>query len=251
MSELRVIGFHGHVTPGRSPGLRGPVVVDAQDHFVHPDGEIDRDVTIADDAPLPGDGTRIGPWPYEPEKVVLVVDRPLLRKVRVLARRRGVTGDVETFLHAATVDGSALRASTAQQLGDVNAPIAWYASRANVDVLRVLLRDLALDDLQHEVASGGNVFVRLYAWQLQRSAVTVDDDLVAIAALEHSGLDKADVNELRDDLARDLPARARAARLEKARETVRGWKKSMFESSASHARTQARAPYETCPRKVA
>lgn len=253
MSELRVIGFHGQVTPGRSPGLRGPVVVDAEGHFVHPDGEIDRDETIADDAPLPGDGTRIGPWPHEPEKFVIVVDRPLIRKVRVMAAQHGVTGDVNTFLRAASEedDPSALRAVFAQRLGDRNAPVAWYASRANIDALRVLLRDLALDELRHAVARGGSVFVRSHAWQLQRAAVTVDDDLLAIAALERSGLDKDDVKELLDDLARDLTPRDRSARKRKALATVEGWKKTAFKSAASHARTQARAPYKTDTRKVA
>ncbi len=249
MSEYTVVAFHGLIAGRCTPGLHGPVVIDASGHMLRGNGEVDPDVLITAEGPLPGEGTRVGPWPYVPGAIVITVDRPLLRAARALAYQRGVTGSVWDLLEAENQNGEALRAHHAERLAATPTVVAWYSSRANIDALRVLLRDVAHDKLMDTNTRDGIHLLRARAWQLQRSAMNADDDLLAIAALHVSGLDKADVQELLEDLVKDLPARTRTARFKAAVAVVKGWQKPTSDSAASRAQAQARAPHTDAPKK--
>ncbi len=192
---------------------------------MHEDGEVDEGVTITSDGPLPGVGTRIGPWPHVAGKVVITADRALLRRARHRSRRvPGVDARVGAFLDALEpLDDDALRAQGAQLIHQMNTVVAWYADRDVVDALRVLLRDIAFDDLKKELASPSLHSLRERAWQLQRAAVEPRDDLYALAALQVAKVDPDEVKELLRELARDLSPQQRRRGFEKAVADVRVW----------------------------
>lgn len=246
-TDLQVVAFHGVVVPGRSPGLHGAVVVDRDGHLVHDDGSVDAQVSIAPEGPLPGEGTRIGPWPHAPGKVVITVDRALLRKARAKAHGDlDCRPDVRRFLDAVEVnDSKALARHHAQRVDTSKSVVAWYATIAEVESLRALLRAVAYDDLRAALARGGDLFIREEAWQLQRAATTPDDEIFALAALQIAGIEAAEVRELLDELVRDVPARERRRGFTAALKRARSLKKPAARGAASEDRERVRERYLT------
>lgn len=205
-STRTVVGFHGVVVPGRSPGLHGPVVVDAMNRLVD-GGGVHEDLVIEPDAPLPGDGTRIGPWPYEPNHIVITVDAALLRDARLLFYKRGSRDPtLRSCLDAISHGGvEEMERCLARRVPEERSTVvAWYASRKVVDVLRGLLRDLARSKVERALARGIPQDIEAAAWGLQRAAVSSNDDLFAGAALAASGMQIEEVHEIFRELARDL-----------------------------------------------
>lgn len=249
MSNRSVVAFHGEVVPGCSPGLHGPVVVDEEGHLIRESGEPDEEVTIAPEGPLPGVGTRVGPWPHTPGKVVISVDVALLRKARkCLYDGAGDAGVLRSFLDAIERrDDDALRSLGAQRIAGASTVVAWYAARADVDALRLLLRGIAVADLRAALARGGDLFVREQAWQLQRAATGPEDDLMALAALQLAGLDASEVNELLPELVQDLSPPQRKRGFAAALAAVRAMKKAARQGAAGAARGQARVSFRIDP----
>lgn len=204
----RVVGFHGAEL--RSPALHGPVVVDGGGFLVATDVAADR-VRIPNDGPLPGVGTRIGPWPYVAGNVVLVADNWELRE---LTEDVTTTAAARALLDAVTfVDERPLQACCAERLvGDARGFVAWYAPTADVNSVRALLRDVARERLRAALPILPDATLRDVAWRLQRAATTPDDDIEAMAALRVGGMPVAEVKELLAELVRELPAKERARR---------------------------------------
>lgn len=203
-----VVGFHGVVVPGRSPGLHAPVVVDAAGRLVD-DGGVHSDVVVSTDArePLPGEGTRVGPWPFVEGNVVITADVPLLRKVRQkFFDRLTETPVLHVFLEFVNLPAGPNFSRVVE-----THVVAWYAPRREIDALRGMIRDFAKDQLDEALQAGGDLFIQQSAWALQRAAMSADDDLYAIAALQVANVDPDEARELRDELVRDLPVSKREA----------------------------------------
>jgi hypothetical protein len=210
----RVVGFQGVVTPGRSPGLHAPVNVDAAGRLLDAQGVVE-DVVLSFDphVPLPGEATRIGPWPYLPTGVVLTIDVPLLRAVRQrFLQDPRMTVGVRRLLHAFDADDAItlLRQEQSERLGGTNV-LAWFGPRDEVRVMRTFLRDLARTELDDALSRSDEDRVEQKAWALQRAALDADDDLRAIAALQVAGVEPDEARELRNELVRDLMAQQREA----------------------------------------
>lgn len=246
-SEFQVVAFHGVVVPGRSPGLHGVVVVDREGHLLRDDGRVDAHVHITSEGPLPGEGTRIGPWPYAPGKAVITADRALLRKARAKAYSDfDAVPAVRDFLDEVEHnDLAALARYHAQRVDDSKSVVAWYATPTEIDFLRALLRAVAHDDLRAALAVGGDHFIREEAWQLQRAATAPDDEIFALAALQVAGIAAAEVRELLDELVRDVAPRERRRRFTAALKHIRDLKKRPARGAASEDRESVRERYLT------
>lgn len=210
-SDWRVVGFHGSEL--RSPALHGPVVVDG-DGFMVNEALADR-VRVPDDGPLPGFGTRIGPWPNVAGNVVLVADHWELSEAdRAVLDRSSLTPNASAFLSATTRDNAeAMWMCHAQRLRYANAGfVAWYAAPADVDSVRALLRDVARERLRAALPILPDATLQDVAWRFQRAATTPDDEIEALAALRVAGVPAKEADELLAELARDMPLRERKRR---------------------------------------
>lgn len=207
-SPVTVVGFHGVVVPGRSPGLHAPVAVDAAGRLVD-DGGVHPDVVIPTDSweALPGDGTRIGPWPFVDGNAVITADVPLLRKVR--QKFFGRLTEIPA-LHGFLKSVDLQRGASFSRVPETHV-VAWYAPRREIDALRRMIRDVARDQLDEALQAGGDLFIQQSAWALQRAAMSALDDLYAIAALQIANVDPDEAHELREELVRDLPVSKREA----------------------------------------
>jgi len=125
--------------------------------------------------------------------------------------------------------------------------VAWYAPRADIDALRLLLRGIAVTDLRAALARGGDLFIREQAWQLQRAATGPEDDLVALAALQLAGLDASEVKELLPELAQDLTPQQQKRGFAAALAAVRVMRKAVHQGAAGTARGQARVSFRIDP----
>lgn len=245
-SAVRVVGFQGLITPGRTPGLHAPVLVDTQGRLVDAHGVVDGVVLSPDpnDA-LPGDATRIGPWPYDPTGVVLTADLPVLRQVRQRCLHdHRMTTALRRLLDALD-DASSItlmRNEHAERVRGTHV-VAWYGPRQEIQALRGFLRDLALAELNDALSRNDDTRLEQKAWGLQRAALAASDDLRAIAALELAGMDPGESRDLRDELVRDLAAPKREAEYKRVLKELQAQRRQRREASgaAALARGQVRS----------
>lgn len=236
---MTVVGFQGIVTPGRTPGLHAPVVVDAQGRLVDAHGVVDGVVLSPDpNDTLPGDATRIGPWPHDPAGVVLTADLPILRQLRQrYLHDVQMTTSLRRLLDALDDPNSItrLRGERAERVQGTHV-VAWYGPRDEVLAMRVFLRDLALAELDDALSRSDDARVEQKAWGLQRAALTPTDDLRAIAALQAAGMEAAEARELRDELVRDLSPREREAAYKRVSQQIQRLRQHRVAQSAQTPR---------------
>ncbi|MEZ4390400.1 MAG: hypothetical protein R3A48_04830 [Polyangiales bacterium] len=235
-----VIGFHGTVVPGRSPGLHAVVAVDSRRRLVDAHGLHD-ELVIGAEGALPGDATRIGPWPFVDGHAVITAHVPLLRRVRRQHfSRLPERPALKRFLDALDAP-EAMREARAEALGSTHV-VAWYSSREDIDALRLLLREIASADLESALTRGGDLFIQQSAWALQRAAIEPRDDLRAIAALEIAGFDDDELRELTEELVRELTPVKRNAMYKRCLSELRALKARQGTSpgAASEARAEVR-----------
>jgi hypothetical protein len=245
-SAVRVVGFQGIVTPGRTPGLHAPVVVDAKGQLVDAHGVVEGVALSVDpNEALPGDATRTGPWPHDPTGVVLTADAPVLRALRQrYLQDLRVTAAVRRLLTGLDAENSSelLRREHAERVQGTHV-VAWYGPRDEVRVMRGLFCDLARVELGDALLCGDDARVQQRAWALQRAALNADDDLRAIAALQVAGVGPDEARELRDELVRDLPTSQREAAYRKVLKELQGRRRTRGgdQGAAALARMQVRS----------
>lgn len=197
VNGLHVAGFHGDVAADETPAKLGPVHVDAA--WCHarivevgptrhtPAGQVRIETfppPLSKDAqePLPGRGTRIGPWPARLGNTIMAVgpeERRLLRKLREAAGRRGV-GRVASFL-----DWFATSATRSDDLccERQDGIAIWYCDANEGFALLEAVHGAVRDELFDAIRDGDADAMEEAAWWLSRAAIADEDIWLAGAAL--------------------------------------------------------------------
>jgi len=180
LAGLYIVGFHGAVDPGSTPGLRQPVHSDFQGRLVrlYPDLEIETFAKIGD-GPLPGVGTKISQsWlAYKDDVVVALGDAERAAAAEIVARAK--SGPVREFLRRLRKQHApADRTWRASREGALE---VWCCSRDRADEVYRAIRAVARE---HQKMAAMNKKLLIEAsWWLFNAAVDYDDTLQAAAGL--------------------------------------------------------------------
>jgi len=198
---ISVVGFHGELTPDQTPARSQPIWVDNNNRMVSlvepgrlrrhadlpapPPGKlwIERisDVELASSSPLPGVGTRIGPWtPARPAWIVATLGP---RELKILSSLRVDDSNhprVDKFLLwlswlAAGEEGSDLHCERDGQL------VHWYCAAADELELRRRIRMVAENALVTDARAQAPAQLQKTSFWLARAA-TRDEDIYRAAA---------------------------------------------------------------------
>lgn len=197
---LRVVGFHGDVDGDETPAKLGPVYVDGAGSLAHvvelgptrstPAGQIRIETyppPFPEHGPLPGQGTRIGPWPAQPAGVVMAVgpqERRLIGELRRQARTRG-RGRVPSFVEWFASDEQRSDALSCERQEDV---ALWCCREDEAFSLLECVHRVVRDVFFEAVRSRTPDALEDAAWWLQRAAIADEDIFLAGAALRSLAL---------------------------------------------------------------
>jgi hypothetical protein len=199
---LRVLGFHGQVDAAHTPARRAPILADEEGWLVRllvpetlgdtadSDGprhiQVERgSLQVQEGQPLPGVGTRLGPWLARLGYTVVLLGESEQRhatrlSLHVPRAKVGVT---------ALIDWLALgRPQPApERVASIGALVAWYCSEAEAYSLwSAILREARLA-LLHAFGHQPPASLEEPAWWLSRAALSDDDLYLAAACLKHAG----------------------------------------------------------------
>jgi hypothetical protein len=200
---IQFIGFHGEVDAAHTPARRAALLADEDGWLVRlaassdAPGEgsgngrqvrvqIERGaLQVKAEGPLPGVGTRLGPWPARlGYTVVLLGKTELSAAARLAAHAPADEAAATRFIHwLAQGRPEPVLELTAQLEGLV----AWYCPEEEAHTLWLaILREARLATF-HAFAGGPSQSLEEAAWWLSRAALSDDDLYLAAACLKHAG----------------------------------------------------------------
>jgi hypothetical protein len=200
---VRVIGFHGEVDAADTPARRAAILVDEEGWLVRllpPSSDASRGGPVAErpvqvqvergtlhinaEGPLPGVGTRLGPWPARLGYTVVLLGQTELRAAARLAAHAPADESGPTrLIHWLAQD----RPSPAPEMtAHLEGLVAWYCPEREAHSLWLsILREARLAALQS--FGGSPQLLEEAAWWLSRAALSDDDLYLAAACLKHAG----------------------------------------------------------------
>lgn len=199
---IRVIGFHGEVDAADTPARRAPVLVDEEGWLVRliPAREASAEalgeeravpvhiergqLQVGSEGPLPGVGTRLGPWPAHLGHTVVLLGQCELRAAARLVAHTAAEESGPRRLIEWLAQGCPAPApeGTSQQEGLV----AWYCPEGEAHALwESILREARLAALRS--FGGSPSLLEEAAWWLSRAALSDEDLYLAGACLKHAG----------------------------------------------------------------
>jgi hypothetical protein len=190
---LSVIGFHGYVEPDETPARLGPVYVDAQGCHARIAEVGLTQVRIESyppplpaEGPLPGDGTRAGPWAARVGYTIIAIGPEEKRRGDALRRHAArENGRVAGFL--AWFVGSELRSSELCCERREDSVALWYCAEREGFTLRDSIVRVAKAELVETIRQGSSFeAIEDVAWWLSRAAVAEADIFLAGASLRRA-----------------------------------------------------------------
>ncbi|MBZ4415299.1 hypothetical protein [Myxococcus sp. RHSTA-1-4] len=199
---VQVVGFHGEVDAGDTPARRAAILVDAEGWLVRilpfsdaPEREpgeerparirLERGPLRVDaEGPLPGVGTRLGPWPARLGYTVVLLGQTELRAAARLAAHAPADESGPTRLIQWLAQGRP--APAPEWTAQLNGLVAWYCPEREAHALWLsILREARLAALQS--FGGSPQLLEEAAWWLSRTALSDDDLYLSAACLKHAG----------------------------------------------------------------
>lgn len=192
---LTVIGFHGAMAADETPAKLGPVYANAAGCLtrivavgptratpIHKMRIESFEPPLGKEEPLPGNGTRIGPWSARLGNVVMAigpVEQRKLAELRRYAKTHG-TAAVQRFIE--WFAGAAPRAEDllCEQQEDI---ALWYCTADDGFALLKCVHHVVKDAFFAAVRSQSSTDMEETAWWLSRAAVDDHDIYLAGAAL--------------------------------------------------------------------
>ncbi|MFS8065575.1 MAG: hypothetical protein ACMG6S_04305 [Byssovorax sp.] len=192
---LTVVGFHGAMAADETPAKLGPVYANAAGRLtrivevgptratpIHRMRIESFEPPLADGGPLPGNGTRIGPWSARLGNVVMAIGPYEQRKVAELRRYASTHGTppVERFIE--WFANHELR-SEDLQCERQNEIALWCCTAGDGFALLKCVHHVVKDAFFAAVRSQSSADMEETAWWLSRAAVDDHDIYLAGAAL--------------------------------------------------------------------
>ncbi|HZH77134.1 MAG TPA: hypothetical protein VEY88_13975 [Archangium sp.] len=204
---LRVLGFHGQVETRSTPARRAPILADDEGWLVRLlvpetlEGTADSDgprhvqvergsLQVQEGQPLPGVGTRLGPWPARLGYTMVLLGESEQRRAKRLSLHvpggeKGVTALIDWL-------GQGRPQPAPERVAVIDGLVAWYCGEAEAYSLwSAILREARLALLQafgHQPPES----LEEPAWWLSRAALSDDDLYLAAACLKHAGSSHAE-----------------------------------------------------------
>jgi hypothetical protein len=196
---VRVIGFHGEVDAADTPARRAPVLVDEKGWLVRlvpsrgalegAEGlvpvQLERgQLQVASEGPLPGVGTRLGPWPAHLGYTVVLLGQSELRAAASLVAHTTADDSGPRRLIEWLAQGCPEPAP--ERTSQLEGLVAWYCPEGEAHALWLsILREARLAALRS--FGGSPSQLEASAWWLSRAALSDDDLYLAGACLKHAG----------------------------------------------------------------
>jgi hypothetical protein len=225
---ILVVGGHGHLSHRATPSLRSPVYRTSDGRFARiaglgPEPDIVQlrvsDDVYAPDAPLPGIGFRVGPWPANLNRVLLTVGEEERTNVSSLAEALKGTPQPTVLEFLRWLEQGSAESSAALFNRTPEGICVWYCSKDEHLELRRAIAKIARTRFLEAAESRGGSLERA-AWWLSRAAL--DDDAVALAV---TGLRLAGVDVWQDvfaDLMKTTVGSERTSKLASAERKLAG-----------------------------
>ena len=174
-----MVGFHGVINTNHTPAIRGPYYADERGRavLINPGAVFDIGEEKLPKAPhpLPGEVTRVGPWPKigrldSLNDVVIVLGASEKRladyfQTVLQGRRDKVARFMRWFISGEDAPPPDLSCQRIQEEnGQENGPAAYYCRREEVTEIKITLRSKILKLLQAAIISGDNP-----KWSIRRS----------------------------------------------------------------------------------
>lgn len=222
---IHVIGFHGEVDAAHTPARRAPLLADEDGWLVRLSLEMGspgeeasagagvRRVQIergslqvsAQTEPLPGVGTRLGPWPARVGDTVVLLGKAERRAAAHLASLVTASGPAVSqfvlWLAQGCLPPAPPRAVQVDEL------VAWCCSMEEAHSLwRHVLQEARLAVMSAFAQGQPPHALEEAAWWLSRAALTDEDLYLSAAALKHAG--SPDAEAMLRAMLRDAPGTA-------------------------------------------
>ena len=203
VSDLNVIGIHGFLDDRLTPTRREPVYQTVDGHFARiirrtDDGKVEVSVSakVFEGGELPGDGTRVGPWPARLGYEVVAIgtyERLCAEELDRLAGRTAVIQIFEWLLNFENNNPPFGQLITATPDG-----IVWYALAADADdMFRAICKFGALVVIDAVLEKQEDILKNM-SWWLSRASVSngpmyLDKSVEKFVYLAVAGLKRAGV----------------------------------------------------------
>ena len=195
VAGLMVVGFHGAMAPDETPAKLGPVYANARGCLsrivdvgptratpIHRVRIESFEPPLGDDEPLPGNGTRVGPWSVRLGNVVMAIgpdERRRAAELRRYANEHG-TASVRRFLDwfgGAEVPSDDLLCERREEIA------LWYCTEDDGFSLLACVHHVVKDAFFAALRSQSPSELEEMAWWLSRAAIDDHDIYLAGAAL--------------------------------------------------------------------
>jgi hypothetical protein len=208
---IRVIGFHGEVDAAHTPARRAPLLVDEEGWLVRLSPEelstgeeastgpafhrvrIERGLlqVNTETGPLPGVGTKLGPWPARVGDTVVLLGEAERRAAAHLASLV-TAGEPEVREFVFWVARGCPPAAPARAV-QLDTLVAWCCSMEEAHSLwRHVLQEARLAVMSAFAQGQPPHALEEAAWWLSRAALTDEDLYLSAAALKHAGTPDAE-----------------------------------------------------------
>jgi hypothetical protein len=189
---IQIIACHGEAVPDETPAIHAPVFVDGERRLVRFDPvtseepprrlRVERSTKRIAAGGLPGDGTRVGPWPAFFCDVVVALGSKEIHLAPSLLEDPGTEHPRRlAFLRWLATPGDRDASLRSERRGDL---VLWACSREDASWLWALLGRQAEAELLDAAASRTNQRLVDGAWYLARAARHEEDLFLAAAALK-------------------------------------------------------------------